>query len=200
MDRYGPIWNRPENQSGIRYICGYCGVDTSPAQGWQTSLVNGYNGYILLCTSCNRPSFIEIKGGNIIKTTPAQKLGTSVEGLSNDLSNLYEEARSCTGANAPTAAVLVSRKILMHIAVEKGAKTGGTFIDYVNFLADKAYIPPDAKGWVDYIRTKSNEANHEIVLMSPQDANDLLKFTEMLLRITYEFPQKLPKPSTPTTP
>jgi hypothetical protein len=125
-------------------------------------------------------------------------MGSAVSGLPPEISGLYDEARKSTSAGAYTAAVLTCRKILMHIAVEKGAKTGLGFIDYVDYLAQKNYIPPDGRLWVDYIRTKSNEANHEIVIMTSQDANDLITFAEMLLRLVYEFKQRIPPP--PATP
>jgi len=44
---------------------------------------------------------------------------------------------------------------------------------------------------VDHIREKGNEATHEILLMSREDAEDLIEFTEMLLRVVYEFPAKV---------
>jgi len=43
---------------------------------------------------------------------------------------------------------------------------------------------------VDHIRTKGNEANHEIRLMGRQDAEELVTFVEMLLKFIYEFPSK----------
>jgi hypothetical protein len=46
----------------------------------------------------------------------------------------------------------------MHIAVSKGAKPGGQFIKYVEYLAAQNYVLPDAKPWVDHIRQKGNEA------------------------------------------
>jgi hypothetical protein len=76
----------------------------------------------------------------------------------------------------------------MHIAVSKGATPGESFVSYVEFLAQKNYIPPDARDWVDHIRTKSNEANHEITIMSKEDAEELLSFSEMLLKVIYQFP------------
>ena len=76
----------------------------------------------------------------------------------------------------------------MHIAVDKGAKEGLKFIEYVEYLSKNNYIPPGAKNWVDIIRDKGNEANHEILIMNGDDAKDLLKFVEMLLKIIYEFP------------
>lgn len=196
MKKYIPAWNETKPQYDVRYKCGYCGVDTAPSWGWQTSPTSRENmnmlGLVLICTSCNRPTFIEIEDKIIVRTTPSAKMGNEVLGLPQEVLSLYDEARKCTGAGAFTAAVLVCRKILMHVAVEKGASKGKGFFEYVEYLANKSYIPQDGKVWVDYIRTKSNEANHEIIVMEERDAEDLITFTEMLLRIVYEFKHRLP--------
>lgn len=76
----------------------------------------------------------------------------------------------------------------MHIAVSKGAKPGESFVHYVKYLADNNYVPPDARDWIDHIRNKGNEANHEIVIMQRGDAEELISFCHMLLKIIYEFP------------
>jgi len=110
---------------------------------------------------------------------------------------LYAEARFCMTVNSFTSAVLTCRKLLMHIAVAKGAPTNKSFLEYVEYLSDKNYVPPDGKGWVDYIRTKGNEANHEIKIMSVDDAKDLITFSEMLLKFVYEFPAKVKPPGGP---
>ena len=47
--------------------------------------------------------------------------------------------------------------------------------------------------WVDYIRTRGNEAAHEIEVMQEQDAVALITFVEMLLRFTDEFPREVPQ-------
>ena len=86
----------------------------------------------------------------------------------------------------------------MNIAVSKGADEGKTFIEYVEYLAENNYIPPDAKYWVDYIREKGNEATHEIAIMGRKDAEDLIKFMEMLLKIIYEFPASIKAKMEPT--
>ena len=52
--------------------------------------------------------------------------------------------------------------------------------------------PPNGKGWVDHIRKKGNEAAHEIVLMTKADADELIVFSEMLLKFVYEFPNRVP--------
>ena len=50
---------------------------------------------------------------------------------------------------------------------------------------------------MDHIRKKGNEANHEIRLMKKADAEELISFSEMLLKFIYEFPQRVPKASKP---
>ncbi|CAN5443935.1 hypothetical protein BH09PSE6_BH09PSE6_07310 [soil metagenome] len=88
----------------------------------------------------------------------------------------------------------------MHVAVGLGAPPKGNFVDFIQHIADQHYLPPNAQPWVDLIRKKGNEANHEIKLMSVVDATELLLFAEMLLRIVYEFPSKVPPPPAPATP
>jgi hypothetical protein len=44
---------------------------------------------------------------------------------------------------------------------------------------------------VDHIRDKGNDANHEIDLMGREDAEQLIKFSEMLMRIMYEYPAEV---------
>jgi hypothetical protein len=122
---------------------------------------------------------------------PSPAFGDTVADVPEEIGKLYEEARRCTSAYAYTSAVLACRKLLMHIAVQKGAPEGKRFVEYVEYLSTKGYVPPDGKGWVDHIRTKGNEATHEIVLMGNEDAQDLINFTEMLLKFIYEFPARV---------
>jgi hypothetical protein len=49
---------------------------------------------------------------------------------------------------------------------------------------------------VDHIRKKGNEANHEIVMMSARDAEEVVTFTQMMLTFVYELPGILPQPPT----
>ncbi len=88
---------------------------------------------------------------------------------------------------------MLCRKILMHIAVQQGAAENLKFIDYVDYLSTKNFVPPNGKHWVDHIRKKGNEANHEVALMSETDAKELIVFVEMLLKFIYEFPMMIPQ-------
>ena len=101
--------------------------------------------------------------------------------------------------NAFTASVLACRKLLMHVAVSKGANVGLKFIEYVEYLAKNHLIPVWSEDWVDHIREKGNEANHEILIMKKEDAEDLISFSEMLLKLVYEFPANIQRKRGPTT-
>ena len=81
--------------------------------------------------------------------------------------------------------------MLMHLAVDKGADEGMTFQQYIGYLEGAHYIPPDGREWVDEVRKRSNEQNHEIVIATRDDATQLLDFIEMLLRFIYEFPSRI---------
>jgi hypothetical protein len=123
---------------------------------------------------------------------PSPKFGNPVGGIPDNLvAMLYDEARSCMGVGAFTASILCCRKLLMNVAVSIGAKEGLSFISYVKFLSDGGYVPPGSDVWLDHIRDKGNEANHKIEISNKVDAEELLNFTEMLLRFVFELPAKI---------
>lgn len=185
----GEVWDNTREIAHKSYVCGYCGVRTGIKVGYRTG---NNNNTIYLCGGCNQPTFFR----NNKTQFPPPILGNDVEHLPREIDALYQEARSCTQAGAYTSCILTCRKILMHVAVEEGAKKNEGFFYYVNYLADNGHLPPRGRGWVDHIRTKGNEANHEIKLMSQDEAQELLSFTEMLLKFVYELPASITIPTT----
>jgi hypothetical protein len=186
-------WNNTVQLDTPReYVCGYCGRYVGPNIGYFAPVTSGAHPRIYICSSCTNPTYFDQRGSQV----PGAPFGKDVASVPPDVAALYAEARACMKVNAFTAAVLTCRKLLMHLAVEKGAPVGSSFLQYVEYLSDKNYIPPDGKGWVDYIRTKGNEANHEIRIMSLEEGRDLITFSEMLLKFVYEFPAKV-KPLLP---
>jgi hypothetical protein len=181
-------WRGPGNLEPRGYVCGYCNHRVGPTLGWYTS--QAPLDYLYICSFCGKPTFFEGNG----KQFPGVAFGNIVDSLPPGVASLYGEARSSMTVSAFTSVVLTCRKLLMHLAVEKGAPQGKNFLEYVEYLAQKGYVPPDGKGWVDHIRKKGNEANHEIKIMSEADAKDLIAFSEMLLKFVYEFPSKVPPP------
>ncbi len=180
----------------IKFTSAFCGRDVASEKGWncKAARLDRSIANIRFCPYCNRPSFFEG-----ISQFPRVPAGESVEHLPDDISKLYNEARLSAGANAPTAAVLALRKLLMNVAVQKGAKPNQTFQQYVTFFSTEGYVPRGNEHWVDHIRERGNDANHEIALMEDVDAARLIEFAGMLLKLVYEFPSSLPK-RVPVTP
>jgi len=177
---------------GVRkYQCGYCGQKIASEKAYVAE--RGYD-VINICPYCTMPTIFLADGSQI----PGILYGDEVQDISDkDVVSLYKEARECIASNAYTASVMCSRKLLMNIAVAKGAKEGLSYKDYVDYLASKGFVPPDGKEWVDHIRNKGNEANHEIALMTEKDAKELIDFLSMLLKLIFEFPALAKKKTTP---
>ena len=184
-------WTQIGTQKSRAFVCGYCGSDIVSEKGFSAN--NGARIYI--CHKCNCPTYFDLQN----RQTPGSIFGDHVEDISDDLvKELYDEARKCMSVLSFTAAVLCCRKLLMHIAVSKGADKGKNFVYYVEYLSNNNFVPPDAKNWVDQIRSKGNEANHEIILMKKEDAEELISFIGMLLKIIFEFPARVNKRTNPS--
>ena len=192
MDHMKGNWHQLQGLAPKTFRCGYCDDKVGSKEGYNFSHSEHGNSwaYIHICPSCNRPTYFE--AGNQIPGVP---FGGAVSNVPAEVQGLYSEARKCAACAAYTASVLALRKLLMHIAVNKGAKAGDSFLGYVEYLANKGFVPPDGRDWVDHMRTKGNEANHEIVIMKQFDSEELLTFAEMLLRFIYEFPSRIPRPA-----
>lgn len=181
-------WSNILTLTSRDYICGYCGNPIASEKGWYANHRSGLTAYVYVCHKCGKPTFFDINE----EQTPGTSFGNDIENIDDEsVKDLYKEMRGCMSVSSYTPAVLAARKLLMHIAVSKGAKEGQKFAQYVEYLAEKNFIPPGSEGWVDHIRDKGNEANHEIVLMLQEDARDLISFIEMLLRLIYEFPARI---------
>ena len=141
-----------------------------------------------MCPQCNAPTFVSAQG----KQHPGALRGGEVTRLTDDVRRIYDEARSALTVGAATGTVMLCRKILMHVAVDKGAGEDLSFLNYVEWLAEKNWIPTGGQSWVDFIRSRGNEANHELPHMTEADATGILQFTETLLRVIYELPAAVP--------
>ena len=135
------------------------------------------------CTGCGEGSYVASNGHSF----PGPRIGRDVEGLPDLVAEAYAEARDCAGVNAFTACEMTCRKILMHIAVDKGANERGiTFKGFIDYLEQKNHVTPAMKPWVDVIRQHGNVAVHELPQADAKRALGTLTFTEHLLRNVYE--------------
>lgn len=182
-------WIHATGIESHEFSCGYCGIRVGSDRGYYSqSPLAGQWAKIYICPHCACPSFIHA-GTQIPDVAP----GNDVADVPENVHSLYNESRKCVASSCYTAAVLACRKLLMNIAVTEGAPEGLKFIEYIDYLADNGFVPPKGRGWVDHIRKKGNEATHEILAMTHNEATELVLFSEMLLKFIYEFPARIPK-------
>jgi Domain of unknown function (DUF4145) len=149
------------------------------------------------CTGCSK-GVVANEG----VLSPSPKVGDDIDGLAPDVADAHDEARRTAGAEAYTSCELICRKILMHIAVDKGDAEGKNFVEYLDFLKTTGYITPPMLPWVDLIRSHGNLSTHRLQAASKDRAHNSLAFTAQLLRLVYEMEHKAlmyvtPVPGTP---
>lgn len=98
---------------------------------------------------------------------------------------LYDEARLALSRGAPSCAVLMFRKLLMHIAVQQGAKAGLGFVEYVTYLKDNGVVGKPQHGLLERIRKDGNQENHDVVRATQEQAEALLSLVTLLVRSVY---------------
>lgn len=166
------------------YRCGYCGREANAAFGYEYGTER--EPVIALCPHCASPTLLEGDKRQI----PGPWSGSHIEYLPADVELLYREARLAVMAGAYTGSVLMCRKILAYIAVQKGAETNQSFAYVLGFLLEHNYLPPSLRDWIERLKRK-NEAHHEISIMQRSDALAMIALLEALLRFVYELPNQV---------
>lgn len=186
-------WQHKLDIGSHSYQCSHCGKPLASDKGYTANRETPQGNkkeFICICHFCHKPTYLDIDG----KQYPGVAFGNAVDGIDDtSVKALYEEARNCASVNAFTATAMACRKILMNIAVAKGEKEGLKFIEYVQYLSDNGFVPPDGKEWVAHIKNKGNNANHKIEIVQKGDGEELLYFTEMLLTFIYAVPARFKK-------
>ncbi|MFZ5655120.1 MAG: DUF4145 domain-containing protein [Pseudomonadota bacterium] len=165
------------------YRCGHCGRDVSGAViAYIGRREGGHLICWLQCPVCHDASVRSDSGAHY----PGSAYGPVLEGLPAEVGDAYEEARRCLSVNANTSSEVMCRKILMHVAVDKGAEEGKTFAFYIDYLQQQGYVTPPMRGWVTLIKDHGNESNHKLASPDRPRAEGTLQFTAQLLRSVYE--------------
>lgn len=139
----------------------------------------------LQCPSCGDGS-VKTLAGAVWPVAPA---GGSVANLPEDVAQAWREVRTSHAVAAYTASEMMCRKILMHLAVDvAGAKSGGTFVGYVESLDKAGYVQPGLRPSIEKVKDRGNTANHDLPASTEADSLTTLKITEHLLRGIYEIP------------
>lgn len=173
----------------LSITCGTCGLGVA-AEVVKGEPAPGHVAW-LVCPNCEEGS-VKLKSGAVYPTAPA---GGAVSHLPVDVDAAWREVRTSHAVAAYTAAEMMCRKILMHLAVDKaGAPAGKGFVEYIDALDKAGYMAPGMKPVIDTIRQRGNVANHELPASGEQESLTTMSVTEHLLRTIYELPGLVPAP------
>lgn len=174
--------------------CGHCGHQVgaeiiADADGGNarpgTYMPSPFSVLWLRCPVCEQGS-VRTKTGALV---PGCRPGRVPVNIPEDVERAWNEARSAHSVSAYTAAEIMCRKILMHLAVDvASAQSGKSFAHYIDELDKAGYITAGLKPVVDQVRVRGNAANHDLPASSEQDSLQTLKITEHLLEAIYELP------------
>jgi hypothetical protein len=145
----------------------------------------------LKCPRCRRPFILlQVDDGagwdEPIRLYPPREMGIS-PAIPKSISLVYEEARTCFRAKAYTATAIMCRKTLEGIAEELKI-TARNLASALKEMKDKGIIESRLYEWADALRISGNEAAHGVgTTISPQDAKDVLEFTNALLEYVFTF-------------
>ena len=144
-------------------------------------------------SGCSAQAAVMDRCGTITPYFHHWLLVPQVEGLPSDICQVYDEARKSFAVEAYTGCELLCRKILMSVAVDRGAAEDKRFEHYVDYLKDNGHITASLKDMTDIIRRNGNQSTHKIGQTDPKQAEYTLNFTAQVLRSIYEIESQFSK-------
>ena len=145
----------------------------------------------LKCPRCARPFImLQVNEGAgwdaPVRLYPSTETALSLA-IPGPIVSTYLEAQTCFRAKAYTATAIMCRKTLEGIAEEHNV-TVRNLASALKEMRDKGIIESRLYEWADALRISGNEAAHGVnVNISPQDAKDILEFTNALLEYVFTF-------------
>lgn len=178
-------WGNLDKGKTFSIICWNCNNKVASEKYYYSydSINHLYKSHIFICPHCNAPIILDDEQKNILLPLP----GKEINKLSENINIVYSEIRKCMQGGCFNGAIMLMRKLIMHIAVEEGADEGKKFIEYIDFLCDNHIVPPKSKNKADSIRSLGNATNHEIENRTQEEAQNCFEFIELLLKVNYEF-------------
>lgn len=106
----------------------------------------------------------------------------------------WTEAHTCLSARTSKAAAAMARRALQGVCIDKGAAKG-RLVDQIKGLVKSGSLAGPLGEWADHVRLLGNVGAHPgddgLDTVSKDEAEDVVRFLDELLRWTYEMPWEL---------
>lgn len=173
-------------------ICPHCDVHST------ITFVAGYGShYIYRCDRCEGLVLLIMSDSSAHATIVDQypkKVPKLDPAIPTDVASDYIEAVKCFDVGANKASAVMCRRALQTSVIQKGA-TEDKLNDQIDELFKKGVITEDIMNWSHEIRLTGNLGAHPdkdgLQHITPQDADDLIKFMEEYLNYVYIMPAKV---------
>jgi hypothetical protein len=180
------IWQGISNVRPASFTCWNCGNKVSSEKAYQS--YDTYNpthvgSTIYICPHCKAPVVLDDEKKQIVLPLP----GKEISKLPENILVVHSEIRKCMQSGCFNGAIMLMRKLIMHIAVEEGAEEGKSFVEYIDYLYNNGNIPKKSKNKSDSVRTLGNNTNHKIENRTQEEAQNCFELVELLLKVNYEF-------------
>jgi hypothetical protein len=180
-----------DEESSTRVQCSFCGGDQMIVVATTVKVGGAERPFVrwLRCVSCCKGA---VQNGTVV--SPSKKPLDTPNALQDEDLAAWEEVRACLSVGANTAAVMMCRKLLFHVAVAHGLPekdSNGRAPDFakaLKHLEDEGVFTKRMRPWIDKIKDVGNEANHELPTTTGAQAMDVALFTRQLINLAYELP------------
>lgn len=184
-------WQRlkAKEKSKHTLCCPYCNVKVQAESDTRIYDINSgaIKYHIFKCPECYMPIIIS-PTGEIIPQSQFLPF-TDINFLPENIGKMYCECRKCFANECYHSVLILSRTIIMHIAIKFGAEPNKKFVYYVSYLHNEGHIAQKAREtWVDKIRRLGNDYVHELDEATTEDAELVLKSIMYLLINVFELP------------
>ena len=178
-------WQNTTQVKAGSFICWNCGKEIASEKAYLSYNLsrNSYPSSIYICPFCNAPLIIDDEKKQVLLPLP----GKEISKIPINLEVIYSEIRKCMQSGCFNGAIMLMRKLIMHIAIEEGDKDGKNFEQYIDFLCSNGIVPKKSKKKADSVRKLGNSANHKIEHRTQEEAQNCFEFIELLLKVNYEF-------------
>jgi len=154
------------------------------------SLFGGGDRFTLLrCPRCDHPFLVRndlsyTAEPEVLYPRPDLRISPNLPEL---IRTSHVEAQACFRAKAYTAAAIMCRKTLEGLCAEHKV-TAKNLVHALRELKERNIIEQRLWEWADALRIVGNEAAHDVsVTVPPDDARDVLEFTNALLEYVFTF-------------
>lgn len=138
------------------------------------------------CNSCEGVMLV-LDEGEVIYPTP-QPSPTDVR-IPEIIKCDIQEAKKCFSVSAFSATVVMARRAVESICIDKGANKGNPLHKQIEEIRQKGIITEDLKEWATEVRYTGNTGAHAGMQPTRQDAESILHLAEQFAHVIYVLPE-----------